>query len=67
MASRSSRFLIPTVRADTAAELGWLAEGLRPDNAPMMYLAAVLGLGWGECSGLRVRRLDFLRSTVNVA
>lgn len=33
----------------------------------MAYLAAVLGLRWGECAGLRVGRLDFLRSTLIVA
>ncbi|MFN2505038.1 MAG: hypothetical protein ABR540_12590, partial [Acidimicrobiales bacterium] len=29
--------------------------------------SAVLGLRWGECAGLRVGRLDFLRSTLEVA
>ncbi|MGH9226844.1 MAG: tyrosine-type recombinase/integrase [Acidimicrobiales bacterium] len=33
----------------------------------MAYLGAVLGLRGGECSGLRVGRLDFLRSTLEVA
>lgn len=51
----------------TADELFRLAEALGPDLAPMAYLAAVLGLRWGECAGLRVGRLDFLRSTLTVA
>lgn len=51
----------------TAAELHRLADAVGPDQAPMVYLAAVLGLRWGECAGLRVKRLDFLRLTVTVA
>jgi integrase len=35
--------------------------------AAMAYLGAVLGLRWGECAGLRVGRVDFLRSTLFVA
>ncbi|HEX6312317.1 MAG TPA: tyrosine-type recombinase/integrase, partial [Acidimicrobiia bacterium] len=34
---------------------------------PMVYLGAVLGLRWAECAGLRVGRLDLLRSTLTVA
>ncbi len=33
----------------------------------MVYLGAVLGLRWGECAGLKVGRLDLLRSTLAVA
>ena len=33
----------------------------------MVYLGAVLGLRWGECAGLRVGRIDFLRGTLTVA
>jgi integrase len=44
-----------------------LGEALGPDYAPMPYLGAVLGLRWGECAGLRVGRLDFLRATLSVA
>lgn len=51
----------------TSEELGALAEALGPGLATMAYLAAVLGLRWGECAGLRVGRLDFLRSTLTVA
>lgn len=32
----------------------------------MVYLAAVLGLQWGECAGLRVGAIDFLNRTVTV-
>ena len=49
-----------------AEELASIASAMG-DYAPMAYLAAVLGLRWGECAGLRVGRLDFLRGTVQVA
>lgn len=50
----------------TADELAMLADAMG-DYGPMAYLGAVLGLRWGECAGLRVGRLDFLRSTLEVA
>ena len=51
----------------TADDLERLAEELGPNYASMAYLGAVLGLRWGECAGLRVGRVDFLRSTLSVA
>jgi integrase len=33
----------------------------------MAYLGALLGLRWGEVAGLRVRRVDFLAGTSEVA
>jgi integrase len=48
-------------------ELAALATSIGDDDAPMVFLGAVLGLRWGECAGLRVGRLDFLRSTLAVA
>lgn len=51
----------------TPDELAALAEALGPGLSAMAYLATVLGLRWGECAGLRVGRLDFLRSTLTVA
>jgi integrase len=48
-------------------DLERLAEQLGPNYASMAYLGAVLGLRWGECAGLRVGRVDFLRSTLFVA
>ena len=45
---------------------GALAEAMG-DYGPMAYLGAVLGLRWGGCAGLRVGRLDLLRSTLEVA
>jgi integrase len=49
-----------------AQELGGIADAMG-DYGPTAYLGAVLGLRWGECAGLRVGRLDFLRSTLEVA
>jgi integrase len=51
----------------TADELAALAEALGEDLGLMAYLGAVLGLRWGEVAGLRVGRLDFLRTTLTVA
>ncbi len=51
----------------SAEELAHLAAVLDPDFAPLVYLGAVLGLRWGECAGLRVGRIDFIRSTLTVA
>ena len=48
-------------------QLAALADALGEDFAPFAYLGAVLGLRWGECAGLKVGRLDFLRSTLTVA
>ncbi len=63
---------LPTVisktrRLPTPAELAALADQLGPDDAPLVYLGAVLGLRWGESAGLRVGRIDFIRSTLTVA
>ncbi len=51
----------------SGADLERLAEELGPHHAPMAYIGAVLGLRWGEGAGLRVGRVDFLRSTLFVA
>ncbi len=59
MEQRDSRII-------TGDELLRLAEELGHGLRPMVYLAAVLGLRWGECAGLRVGRIDFLRSTISV-
>jgi integrase len=49
-----------------ADDLASLATGMDEAYRPMPYLGAVLGLRWGECAGLKVSRLDFLRSTLTV-
>jgi integrase len=54
-------------RVVTPDELGRLADEVGPDNAPMVYLGALLGLRWGEVAGLRVARIDFLAGTIDVA
>jgi integrase len=49
-----------------ADELAALADAMDEDTRPMAYVGAVLGLRWGECAGLRVGRIDFLRSEIRV-
>lgn len=49
-----------------ADELAALAAAMDGETSPMAYLGAVLGLRWGECAGLKVGRLDFLRSEIRV-
>jgi integrase len=51
----------------SADELATLAEALPDRYYALPYVAAVLGLRWGECAGLRVGRLDILARTVTVA
>jgi len=54
-------------RVPTGDELGRLADELGPSYGAMAYIGAVLGLRWGEVAGLRVGRVDFLRSRLTVA
>lgn len=49
------------------SELRRLADALPVEYRPMVYLAGVLGLRFGECAGLRVGRLDFFARTLTVA
>lgn len=51
----------------TADQVVALADGLGPDLGPMVYLGAILGLRWGECAGLRVRRIDLEERRLTVA
>jgi integrase len=51
----------------SAEELKRLADEMPVEYQPMVYLAGVLGLRWSEIAGLRVSRIDFLRSTLEVA
>jgi integrase len=50
----------------SADELQRLAEATPPEYRPMIFLAGVLGLRWSEVAGLRVGRVDFLRTTLAV-
>ena len=52
--------------AVTPEQLHGLADAVGADTSGMVYLAAVLGLRWGECAGLRVGAIDFLNRTVTV-
>jgi integrase len=54
----------PIVDAD---QLAALVAAMDEEYRPFTYLGTVLGLRWGECAGLKVGRLDFLRSTLTVA
>ncbi len=49
-----------------ADELAHLAKAMG-DYGPMVYVAAVLGLRWGEVAGLRIGRLDLANRTLEVA
>jgi integrase len=49
-----------------AGRLARLADAVGGDFAPMVYVAAVLGLRWGEVAGLCVHGLDFRSRTVTV-
>jgi integrase len=51
----------------TGDELAALADQLGPKYGSMAYLGALLGLRWGEAAGLRVRHVDFLAGTVQIA
>jgi len=53
-------------RVPTPDELVTLADAMRSDYAPMVWVGVVAGLRWGEVAGLRVRHVDVLRRTVNV-
>lgn len=50
----------------TPEELRALAAAVGDETSPMVYLAAVLGLRWGECAGLQVGGIDFLNKTITV-
>jgi len=54
-------------RVPSPAELVRLATALGDGYGPMAWLGAVVGMRWGEVAGLRVGRLDFLRSIVMVS
>jgi integrase len=49
-----------------ADELLQLAMAMDEHTRLMAYVGAVQGLRWGECAGLKVGRLDFLRSEIRV-
>jgi integrase len=50
----------------SAIELERLAEALGEDQAPMMWVGAVLGLRWAEAAGLTVDRLDILGGKLTI-
>lgn len=49
-----------------ADELVALANAVSEGIRPMPYVGTVLGPRWGECAGLKVGRLDFLRCTMTI-
>lgn len=53
----------PTVTPDDVIAL---ADAIRPEYAPMVWIGIVTGLRWGEVAGLRVGHLDLLRRTITV-
>ncbi len=50
----------------TPEELHRLAGAVGPDTSSMVYLAALLGLRWGEAAGLRVGGIDFRNRKIAV-
>ena len=54
-------------RVPSPAELVKLATALDDGYGPMVWLGAVVGMRWGEVAGLRVGRLDLLRSIMTVS
>jgi len=48
------------------AEIHRLADAIGDDHRALVYVAAIVGLRWSECAGLRVRSCDFLRRTISV-
>jgi integrase len=48
-------------------ELLILSDAIDPNYRAMVILSGVVGLRFGECAGLRVGRVDFLRRTVKIA
>jgi len=49
-----------------AKQLGLVAQALGSDQAPMMWLGAVLGFRWAECAGLTANRIDLDAGNVTV-
>lgn len=53
----------PELDADQLSEL---ADALGTEQAPMMWLGAILGLRWAEAAGLTASRVDPLAGTITV-
>jgi len=53
-------------RIPTADELVKLADAMRAEYAPMVWIGAVTGLRWGEVAGLRAGHVDLKRRTITV-
>jgi len=51
----------------SAEDVAALADAVDERYRAMVWVAALLGLRWGEAAGLRVGRLDLLAATVTVA
>jgi integrase len=56
-----------TSRVLTAGDIGALANATDERYRGMVWIAALLGLRWGEVAGLRVSRLDVPGRTLSVA
>jgi integrase len=53
----------PTLKA---SDFEKLAKALGPDDAPMMWLGATLGLRWAEAAGLTLSRFDAKARTITI-
>jgi integrase len=49
-----------------AKQLAAVGKALGRDQAPMMWLGAVLALRWAECAGMTANRIDFAAGSVTV-
>jgi integrase len=47
-------------------EIAALAEAIGDEHRALVYVAAVVGLRWSECAGLRVGSCNFLKRTISV-
>ena len=72
MQSPCRRVPLPKVEREemqflTPAEIAWLADVIDPRYRVLVLVAAYGGLRIGKLAGLRRRRVDLLRGTVEVA
>jgi integrase len=63
---QASRRTVEGAQAGHGEQIHGLAEAVGRRYRAIVFLAAELGLRFGECAGLQIADLDFLRRTVTV-